>query len=100
MVFVSFILFVAVIIVFFEDKNVARYGLRLSFLLITIIFSLRYDYGNDYFNYIDTFKEINRHTTIKTAIENTNVEFGWTIICRLLCHFNPQIIISLSTIVQ
>lgn len=97
MVFVTIILALSVFLVYLDDKGGLKHGLTASFLLVSIFFSLRYAYGNDYFNYINLFVELNKYGSIESAFINTRTELGWVILCRLLDWFGSQSIIAVST---
>ncbi|WP_439504241.1 EpsG family protein [Sediminibacterium sp.] len=56
----------------------SRYGcLELSFLLLAIFIGFRYNFGNDYIGYLDSFQEVNKD---ENPFMGHN-EFGWTLIC-------------------
>ena len=53
-------------------------GLKLSIFTLFIFLSIRYDYGNDYQNYLDIFHEINNYSSF--SLSNLMIkgnEFGW-----------------------
>lgn len=56
----------------FEEKAT---GLKVAFIIIFVFLALRYDFGNDYRNYIDGFEEIAGHT--KIFLTEAQWEPGW-----------------------
>jgi len=54
--------------------------LQLSFFLIFLFLALRYDFGNDYQNYLVGFGDVNAFNKLP------DFEPGWVLLCRL---FNP-----------
>ena len=63
-------------------KNV-RFGLWISFAFIFLFLALRYNFGNDYKEYLDRFLEINRYSSINFFDKTFNFEPGWIALCRL-----------------
>ena len=54
------------------------YFLKIGFVVLTVVFGLRYGYGNDYFNYYESYVE-----SITYHYSNLNIEIGWYYLCRL-----------------
>ena len=90
MYFVSFIVILAILFAYAEDKRKIYNGFKISFWLLTITMSLRYGYGNDYFSYMQHFYEINSCPTVKAAYEKSGLEIGWIVFSRLLNPFGFQ----------
>jgi len=62
-------------------------GLKLSIFTLFIFLSIRYDYGNDYQNYLDIFHEINNYSSFSlTDLKIKGNEIGWVYINYL---FDP-----------
>lgn len=49
---------IAVFLAFLNSKKVFKYGLESAFIIITIFLSIRYDWGNDYSEYMNLFENI------------------------------------------
>ena len=43
-----------------------RWGLKLSFILIFLFLALRYNFGNDYDNYLNVFNEIKQYNDVNS----------------------------------
>lgn len=54
------------------------FGMKLAFTLIFIFLALRYDYGNDYMNYLDGFNEIT--SNVKIFLTEMRWEPGWNLL--------------------
>lgn len=69
----------------FFNKN-KPYGLRLGFLVLTIMSAIRYDYGNDYWAYYDVFESILYSNF--TLLDLLDVKMmisdpGWSVLCYI-----------------
>lgn len=91
-------LIVGILAVFFaflgryKDKGF-KYGLEISFLIITVFLAIRYNYGNDYRAYFEGFQEIAGGFTFTDLLsfneytaytEKEHFEIGWRIL-NILC---------------
>jgi transmembrane protein EpsG len=77
-------------------KN-GEWGLLVSFFLIFIFSAFRYNFGNDYFSYLEIYNEIN--TNVKNSLSGySRYEYGWVIINILLCKSSFQSIIILTSL--
>lgn len=100
MAFVSFIIILAILLVFASDKGAIKKGIQISFWLIVAVFSLRYGYGNDFFSYQYGFNGIAKYTSLYKAVhEISNTEIGWIIICYLCKPLGYQFLVAISTFV-
>lgn len=54
-------------------------GLEVAFILLTVFMSIRFNFGNDYSGYLDTFLRIGRYSYFDPSSEN--LELGWTFLC-------------------
>jgi hypothetical protein len=75
-----------ILIVFFaflESKNIFKHGLFISFLIIFLFLSFRYNYGNDYIGYYKGFQEINRYVEFDIFDKQIHFEPGWVVLCIL-----------------
>lgn len=75
--------FLSVFCAFLEGKFKFKYGLLISFFIIFVFLALRYDYGNDYVNYLDGFNEINRTLRFDIFDKEIHFEPGWILLCKL-----------------
>ena len=71
---------VVVLIAYFAYLLRSVRWLQLSFFLIFLSLALRYDFGNDYHNYLVGFDDINAFDKVP------DFELGWVFLCRL---FSP-----------
>nr|WP_315143954.1 EpsG family protein [uncultured Flavobacterium sp.] len=72
---------------FLESKKILKNGLILTFVVLFLFLSIRYDFGNDYISYVNIFKEISEGT-IKIDFEDSNaIEIGWVYLCKLFIPF-------------
>lgn len=74
----------SVLFAFLAKNEDTKWGLKVSFALIFLFLSLRYDYGNDYETYLNAFIEINRRSEIG-YFDNSlyRFEIGWLYLNRL-----------------
>ena len=63
-------------------KNTA-WGLKVSFVLIFIFLALRFNFGNDYKAYYESFIKINQFKIVDFFSSNNQFEIGWTFLNRL-----------------
>lgn len=55
MSFILIISILSVLLTFLESKNKIQGGLKLAFIIMTVISAIRYNYGTDYLSYFDKF---------------------------------------------
>ena len=75
-----------ILVVFFaflESKKILKNGLFISFIIIFLFLSFRYNYGNDYTGYYKRFQEINRYVEFDIYDKQINFEPGWSVLCIL-----------------
>lgn len=70
-----------------EKYRNIKFGLKMSFILIFIFLALRYNFGNDYKDYIDIFQEINKYKSFDLFDKSIHAEPGWIFLCKL---FKPM----------
>lgn len=78
----------ALFLTILDSLKFLKKGLLYSFIIITVIAAIRYDYGNDYMSYYNDYLRYNSNY-IKD-IFNGSVEFkepGWSIFCILFSLF-------------
>lgn len=74
---------IAILFAYLAKNNQFKYGLEISFALIFVYLSLRYNFGNDYKAYYDLFSEINYYSNFKSALTIKGNEIGWLYLNRL-----------------
>lgn len=60
-----------------------KYGLEISFLIISTFLAIRYNYGNDYKGYLDMFKSINSISALDLSYGTSEIEPGWKLLNRV-----------------
>lgn len=99
MIFVTIIVFLAILLVYADDRRLIKGGYWISFWILTVTMSLRYGYGNDYFSYMRYFYEIISYPSFQNAYNNSGMEFGWVVLSRILAPFGFQSQIFLSSVI-
>jgi len=56
-----------------------KYGLEIGFFLLICFYSVRYNYGNDYFAYLSSFEEINSYGSFSWIL----YEPGWVLLNKV-----------------
>ena len=76
---------IALFLSFLESRRQLKNGMKLGFILITIIGAIHYNYGNDYMSYYDIYEKVTEYgfDSIILAAENAFVEPGWAFLCML-----------------
>jgi transmembrane protein EpsG len=75
---------IAVFFAWLESSGRYKHGLKLSLFTVFVFLALRYDFGNDYMNYLDSFSDINSYSFFDTTLLSTkNVEWGWIYLNRI-----------------
>ena len=85
MLAVLFLGIISLLLTLIKDKEK---GLTWAFAIVTIFLGVRYNWGNDYVNYLLSFYEYNNYTfSVFDIYESGNLarhnEYGWVILCRL-----------------
>lgn len=70
-----------------------KYGMLLSFILLFIFISIRYDFGNDYEGYLYNFNRINSLGDIKGS-QFINLETGWIFLTRTFKDLGFQYLVA------
>lgn len=77
----------AVLLAYLDGKEILRDGLKYAFLLLTVFLAIRYDWGNDYPSYLQSFKDYNRYDVglfdFDIFTELRPGEEGWVFLCKL-----------------
>ena len=78
MYFVLFISIIAIFLTFLSKYREYDYLFNVAFVLITFIACIHYQFGTDYDNYYDIFRELNSYKIADlTFSEHLFVEIGW-----------------------
>lgn len=75
--------FITVLFAFLAKYKNIRWGLEFSFLLIFLFLALRYNFGNDYKAYFESFIEINRYASLDIFDKTNQFEPAWILLNRL-----------------
>ena len=72
-----------------ESNGGNKNGLKIAFGIITVYLAIRYDFGNDYMNYLNSFQRYQYYTGSLLNFEELKEiqghgDFGWVILC-ILC---------------
>ncbi|MGA2248343.1 MAG: EpsG family protein [Verrucomicrobiota bacterium] len=73
----------AVILAYIAGRTSRKYWLKGSFGVLFLFLALRYDYGNDYNAYHQSFLEINQPGVSNSPSEYLYFEPGWVLLCYL-----------------
>ncbi len=78
---------IAVLLAWLESYKNERNGLKLSLFVVFLFLALRYDFGNDYMNYLDFFLNINKYPSLDFSdFIESHFEVGWIFLNRLFAH--------------
>ncbi len=82
MIVVAFCSLMALLLTYLESSGKLRDGMKIGFILITLLGVIHYDYGNDYMAYYDIYKNIVNEPFSLSNIFNgyTYKEPGWTLL--------------------
>lgn len=83
MLFITFINILCVILAYLGSTQNIKKGLQYAFILLGGVAAIRYDFGNDYMSYFDSYSEITASPFDLIAIINKEVwkEPGWALLC-------------------
>ncbi|MBP6182583.1 EpsG family protein [Flavobacterium sp.] len=85
---------ITMLLCWLEGNKYINYGLKLSFFLIFLFLSLRYDYGNDYKDYMLFFESSKNFNNISEYINSTKFEPAWGILNWVFKELNFFFLIS------
>jgi len=75
---------IALLFAWLESSGRYKNGLKISFFTIFLFLSLRYNFGNDYMGYLNSFLETNSYNTFNlSSISYKGYEIGWVLLTRL-----------------
>ena len=85
MYIVIFFSILAFLLTYLESKGKMKGGMKIGFILVTILGAIHYDYGNDYFSYLGNYEEITRYSFDLLGILAGEYyrEPGWALLCWL-----------------
>ena len=83
MYIVIFCSLVALLLTYLESINQLKRGMAWSFIIVTILGMIHYDYGNDYMSYYDVYKQVTSYTFDLSGILAKEYfrEPGWVLLC-------------------
>ena len=73
----------AILFAFLEDNDKIKKGLIFSFSFLFLFLGLRYDFGNDYSNYLTIFNNISNGIVKLDFDDSFATEVGWIYLCQL-----------------
>ena len=78
----------AILFAYLESSERTKNGLKIAFFLIIVFQSIRYDFGNDYMNYLNSFYRYQYYSGSLLNFEELkdmqgHGDFGWVILCIL-----------------
>ena len=81
--------FIALALTYLESRGQLKGGMKWGFLLITTLGVIHYDYGNDYMNYYDLYRDITQYRFDLIGIIEGEYfkEPGWALLCWLFKPF-------------
>lgn len=68
---------VVIIVAYLAKFKEFKYGLEISFIILTTFVAIRYDWGNDYSGYLNAFQRIGGYSSFKEAFDFERFEVGW-----------------------
>lgn len=75
----------ALLCTFLDVKGNFRHGMKVGFILLTVLGVIHYDYGNDYMPYYHLYDTITRESlSLKSLLSDAIYkEKGWVVLCHL-----------------
>ncbi|MBO7226092.1 MAG: EpsG family protein [Bacteroidales bacterium] len=100
MYFVFICCLVAILFAWFESKGLLNNGLKIGFIVITLVSALRYDYGCDYLGYIEDFKDASSYSIIDILTFNEDIrEPGWYLLMKIFEPFGVYVFFAFLAVV-
>lgn len=93
----------AIFLTFLETNNKLRNGMKMGFILVTIISAIRYYYGNDYSSYLSIYDAILNNNLSIVALLDYFHDPGWTFINYCFTFFGENgffLLIASISIIQ
>lgn len=83
MYFVFTCCIIAILFAWLESRGSLRNGLKIGFIIITLVSALRYNYGTDYLGYIEDFYEaIQYNISNYLRLDDSIREAGWYLLMK------------------
>lgn len=76
---------IALFLTYLESRGQMRNGMKLGFMLLTILGAIHYDYGNDYMPYYELANQVTNQSFNLSEILSKDVfrDPGWVLLCLL-----------------
>ena len=83
-----------------ESRGALRNGLKIGFVIITLVSALRYDYGADYLGYIEDYNEALSYSIADYLRFNEDIrEPGWFMLMKLFEPFGVYVFFAFLAII-
>ena len=89
MYIVIFTSLLALLLTYLDSKNQMRNGMRIGFILVTLLAVIHYNYGNDYMAYLEVYDDVKKYSAYNFNLifdETLFRDSGWALICYLFNH--------------
>lgn len=86
---VIFTSLLALLLTYLDSKNQIRNGMRIGFILVTLLAVIHYNYGNDYMTYLEVYDDVKKYSAYNFNLIFDEALFrdsGWALICYLFNH--------------
>ena len=78
----------ALLLTILESRGIIKGGMKLGFILVTVLAVIHYDYGSDYMSYLNRYKQITAVPFQFTSLLNGDYsDVGWTLLNYAFSHF-------------
>lgn len=86
---VVFFSLIAFLLTYLESKGQMKYGMKVGFILLTILGAIHYDYGNDYMPYYELANQVTSYSfdLSKILAGDYYRDSGWVLLCWLFKPF-------------
>lgn len=92
---------IALLFTILDSKKVLNSGLLLSFILVTVVSAIRYDYGNDYMGYYEDFNLVTKYSIGDLfAFSDVINDVGWAILCKIFEPLGFYIFIAFLSVIS
>lgn len=92
---------IALLLTYLESIGRLKHGMAIGFVIVTIVASLRFDYGNDYMSYFYKFREItSSHHSIRDFFATSFNEQGWQILNLIFKPFGFFALVAFLTCIN
>lgn len=83
MIIVTIINIISVFLTYISTKKRYYSGFMVSIIILILFYGIRFNYGNDYPQYLTIFQSINSITNIDYSTDSTELEWGWKFLNRI-----------------